>query len=127
MTPKADRGARSPLESKSLSVSEGTVSLPQVVEMVGSRKLRGGRGRIGQDDLRHVGHSLQFASVMEVRGPAAGPGGDEGPHSGRLARERRIGFKPGHEQGRAGQTPAQNRPAPIQTRLLEFPGLSIGA
>jgi hypothetical protein len=48
----------SPLESKSLSVSEGAVSLPQVVEVVGSRKLRGGRGRIGQADLRYVSHLL---------------------------------------------------------------------
>src|SRR5262249_29351472 len=44
-----------------------------------------------------------------------------------LARIRRIGFESRYEQGWAGQTPAQYGPVPVQTCLLEFPRLSIGA
>src|SRR5262249_46742260 len=65
--------------------------------------------------------------MMEVGGPAAGAGGTESLYPGGLAGEGPIRFEPGDEQGRATQTPAQHRAAPVQPRPLEFPGLSIGA
>jgi hypothetical protein len=66
---------------------------------------------MGQGDLEGSLDRLDLLGVPEIRRPAAGPRLDEG----------------GDAQGGAGQEAAQDGLAPIESRLLKFPGVAVGA
>jgi hypothetical protein len=82
---------------------------------------------LGQGDLEGSLDRLDLLGVTEIRRPAAGPRLDEGGDAPGLAGEVGVGLERGDGEGGAGQEAAQDGLSPIESRLLEFPGVTVGA
>jgi hypothetical protein len=80
---------------------------------------------MGQGDLEGSLDRLDLLGVTEIRRPAAGPQLDEGGDPLGLAGEVGVGLERGDGAGGAGQEAAQDGLSPIQSRLLEFPGVRV--
>src|SRR5262249_15923049 len=100
---------------------------PELVEVIGTGRSFGRWEGLAQRDPRHWHRRLQLTGVLIIGRPATGSAGDKCLHPRGLAGEGGIGLEPGHQQGRTAPTAAEPGLPPVQTGLLEFPGVAVDA